>query len=362
MVGESLRLVIPIEDIKEWGDLAFKDLPSIENTLHNLEKGRYNVFTSQTKTILDRAIDVLNCARHENLISEEYRKKGESIIKASMITKEITPEDSEYIIGVLYNYNEFLDRRLSTVDVDINDLFNSGWERLDELNRRADFISESIDSFQSNLFANRENLVKNYIFKSKIGKYITEIANELSERFGEGFTVSNVKKIIDRLEEKKKITTWGGWGTGKRNRICYPNFRVIDRLLVDGTEQRLEGIVEKRITKMFEPRKATSFGWDIYEFDSGYEEPVYVVAGAFFRNGTELDTIGLFSRANLKDQMNTRLGYVLKPEYYSYSNKDSLIAYIVKYPDDNKVLWLNEKEPRALELIGRDQEVINRAA
>ncbi len=362
MVGESLRLVIPIEDIKEWGDLAFKDLPSIENTLHNLKMGRYNVFTSQTQTILNRAIDVLNCANTENLISEEERKKGENIIKTSIITKEINSEDSEYIIGLLYNYNEFLDRRLSTVDEDINDLFNSEWERLDEIKRRANSINESIESFQNNLFANKENLVEKYIFKSKIGKYITEIANELSERFGEGFTVPNVKRIIDRLEEKKRITTWGGWGTGKRNRICYPNFRNIDRSLIDGKEQKLEGIVEERITKMFEPLRATSFGWNIYEFDSGYEEPVYVVAGASFRVGTKLDTIGLFSHANLKDQMDARFGYVLKQEHNSYSNKDSLIAYVVKYPDDNKVLWFNEKEPRALDLIGHNQEVITRAA
>lgn len=362
MVGESLRLVIPIEDIKEWGDLAFKDLPSIENTLHNLKKGRYNVFTSQTQTILNRAIDVLNCAHTENLISEEERKKGENIIKTSIITKEINPEDSEYIIGVLYNYNEFLDRRLSTVDEDINDLFNSGWERLDELKRRADSINESIESFQSNLFAKKENLVKNYILNSQMGKYITEIANELSERFGGGFTISNVKRIIDKLEKNEVITTWGGWRTGKRNRICYPNFRNIDRSLIDGKEQKLEGIVEKRITKMFEPLGAKSFGWDIYEFDSGYEEPVYVVAGAFFKDGTELDTIGLFSHANLKEQMNARLGYVLKPDYNSYSNKDSLIAYIVKCPSDNKVLWFNEKERRALDLIGRSQETSRRAA
>lgn len=358
---KSLQLVIPIEDIKEWGDLTFKDLPSIEYTLHNLEKRRYNVFTSQTKTILNRAIDVINCAHVENLISEEERKKGETIIKTSMIIKEINPEDSEYILGVLYNYDEFLDRRLNSVDEDINNLFNSGWERLDEVNNSADFISQSIESFQSNLFSNKENLVKNYILNSQMGKYITEIANELSERFGEGFTISNVKRIIDRLEENEFITTWGGWRTGKRNRICYPNFRNIDRSLIDGKEQKLEGIVEKRITKMFEPLGA-SFGWDIYEFDSGYEEPVYVVAGAFFKDGTELDTIGLFSHANLKEQMNARLGYVLKPDYNSYSNKDSLIAYIVKYSGDNKVLWFNEKERRALDLIGRGQETSRRAA
>ena len=359
---KSLSLVIPIEDIKLWGDLAFKDLPSIENTLHNLETGRYSVFTFQTKDILNKAIDVLNCAYTENLISEEDRETGTNIIKTSIITKEITSEHTEYILGILYNYNEFLDRRLSIVDEDINDLLNSGWKRIDELEIRADFISESIESFQSNLFANKENLVKNHIFNSKTGKYITEIANELSERFGEGFTVSNVKKIIDRLEENKTITTWGGWGTGKRNRICYPNFRVIDRSLFDGTEQKLEGIVEKRITKMFEPQSATSFGWEMYEFDSEYEEPVYVVAGASFKDGTELDTIGLFSHANLKEQMNTRFGYVLKPEYNSYSDKDSLIAYIVKYPDDNKVLWYNKEVPRALDFIGRNQEIIWHAA
>lgn len=362
MVDESLRLVIPIEDIKEWGDFAFKDLPSIENTLHNLKKGRYNVFTSQTKIILNRAIDVLNCANIENLISEEERKKGDNIIETSIKTKEISSEDSEFIIKVLYNYNEFLDRRLSIVDEDISDLFNSGWERLDELKKRTDSINESIESFQSELFANNENLVEKYIYKSKTGKYITEIANELSESFGEGFTVPNVKRIIDRLEEKKRITSWGGWGTGKRNRICYPNFRNIDRSLIDGKEQKLEGIVEEKITKMFEPLRATYFGWNIYKFDSEYEEPVYVVAGAVFRVGTKLDTIGLFSHAKLKDQMDARFGYVLKQEYNSYSNKDALIAYVVKYPDDKKVLWFNDKEPRALELIGCNQEVIARAA
>ena len=360
---KSLRLVIPIEDIKMWGDLAFRDLPSIENTLHNLEKGRYNVFTHQTENILNRGIDVLNCAYTENLISEENREKGEKIIKTSIITKNINPDNSNFILEVLYNYNEFLDRRLNTVDEDINDLFNSGWKRLDEIRIKADIISESIESFQSDLFANKENVVKKYIFSSETGKYITEIANELSERFGAGFTISNVKMIIDRLEDKKIITTWGGWGTGKRNRICYPNFRCIDRTLIDGTEQKLEGIIEKRITKMFEPlRSGASFGWELYEFDSGYEEPVYVVAGEFFKDGTELDTIGLFSHANLKEQMDARLGYVLRPQYNMYSNKDSLISYIIKYPDDNEILWYNKKERRALELVGLNQEILELAA
>jgi len=358
----EMHLIIPIEDIKKWGDLAFKDLPSIENTLHNLEKGRYKLFTSQTKSILNKTIDTLNCSYHESLISEEDRKKGESIIKTSLNTKRITPEESQYIIEVLYNYNDFLDKRLNIVDENIDELFSSGWERLEEIEKGADTIIESIESFQIKLFENKENLVKNYIRTSKKGKYITEIANELSERLGEGFTVSNVKRIIDILEKKEIITTWGGWGTGKRNRICYPNFRIIDRSLIDGTEQRLKGVVEKKITNMFEPRKAKSFGWQLYEFDSGYQEPVYVVAGAVFKEGTELDSIGLFSYANLRSQMANHLGYILKNEYDSYSNRDSMIAYIVNDKEGN-VLWHNEKEKRALELLGHTQsEKLGRAA
>jgi len=91
----------------------------------------------------------------------------------------------------------------------------------------------------------------------------------------------------------------------------------------------LKGIIEKKITNMFEPRRAKSFGWQLYEFDSGYQEAVYVVAGAVFKEGTEIDSIGLFSHANLKSQMADRLGYILKAEYDQYSNKDSMIAYIV---------------------------------
>lgn len=357
-----MHLAIPIEDIKMWGDLAIRDIPLIENTLHNLEMERYNVFTSQTINILTRAIDVFSCAYTENLISEENRKKGETIIKTSMNTKNITHFDSEYILEVVYNYNDFLDKKLNVVDENINDLFNSGWKNLDEIRIKADFIGDSIESFQSDLFATNENLIKKYIFTSKTGKYITEIANEMSERFGGGFTVPNVKTIIDKLEEKKIITTWGGWGTGKRNRICYPDFRFVDRSLIDGTEQKLEGIIEKRITKMFEPQRAGNFGWQLYEFDSGYQEPVYVVAGESFKDGTELDTIGLFSHSNLKEQMDSRFGYMLKPEYNMYSNRDSLISYIVKSPDDNEILWYNENVPRALELIGQNQEILGHAA
>ena len=356
-----MRLVIPVDDINEWGDLAFRDLPSIENTLHNLEKGRYDVFTSQTRGILNRAIDLLNCAHHESLISEEDKRKGEYLIKTSLSTKQITSEDSEFIIEVLYRYNEFLDKRLNRLDGDIDELFDSGWERLEEIKERADFIIGSIESFQQELFAKRENLVKEYIFKSKTGKYITEIANELSEKLGGGFTVSNVKRIIDILEENGVITTWGGWGTGKRNRVCYPNFRVIDRSLIDGTEQRLKGVIEDRITYMFETSGASSFGWEIYEFDSGYEEPVYVVAGEFFNERLEIDSIGLFSHANLQNQMKTHLGYRLKPEYEPYSNKDSLIAYIVNDPEGN-TLWFNEKNRRALELIGQSHSEVTRRA
>src|SRR3989304_6452661 len=130
-----MPLIIPIEDIKKWGDLTFKDLPSIENTLHNLEKGRYKVFTSQIKIILNKTIDTLNCSYHESLISEEDRKKGESIIKTSLNTKRITPEESQYIIEVLYNYNDFLDKRLNIVDENIDELFSSGWERLEEIEK-----------------------------------------------------------------------------------------------------------------------------------------------------------------------------------------------------------------------------------
>jgi len=174
--------------------------------------------------------------------------------------------------------------------------------------------------------------------------------------------LSNGKRIIDILEKNEIITTWGGWGTGKRNRICYPNFRNIDRSLIDGTEQRLKGVVEKKITNMFEPRKAKSFGWQLYEFDSDYQEPVYVVAGAVFKEGTELDSIGLFSHANLRNQMADRLGYILKTQYDSYSNRDSMIAYIVNDTEGN-VLWHNEKEERALELLGHSQsEKLGRAA
>ncbi len=356
-----MHLAIPIEDIKKWGDLAFKDLPSIENTLHNLEKARYKVFTSQTKDILNKAIDILNCSYHENLISEEDRKKGENVIKSSIDIKTITHEESEYIIEILYRYNEFLDKRLNVVDENIDDLFNSGWERLEEIEKKAGSIIGSVESFQRELFEDRENVVEKYILKSIKGRYITEIANELSERFGEGFTVSNVKRIIDILEKKDIITTWGGWGSGKRNRICYPNFRDIDRSLIDGTEQRLKGVVERSITNMFEPRRAKSFEWQLYEFDSGYVDPVYVVAGAVFKDKTEIDSIGLFSRSNLKKQMAAQIGYILKPEYDSYSDKDSLIAYIVNDPHGN-VLWHNEKNDRALELLGHTQSILKLAA
>ena len=357
----TVHVVIPVEDINEWGDLSFRDLPSIENTLHNLEKGRYNVLTSQTRDILNKAIDLLNCAHHESLISEEDRRKGEYLIKISLSTKQITSENSEFIIEILYNYNDFLDKRLNGLDGAIDELFDSGWERLEEIKEQAGFIIGSIESFQEKLFAKRENLVKEYIFKSKTGKYITEIANELGERFGAGFTISNVKKIIDRLEQNESITTWGGWGTGKRNRICYPNFRVIDRSLIDGTEQKLKGVVGDTITGMFEPRSASSFGWEIYEFNSGYEEPVYVVAGELFRAGLEIDSIGLFSHANLKNQMKVHLGYILKHGYEQYSDKDSLIAYIVNDPE-GKTLWYNERESRTLELLGRGQSESTRRA
>ena len=222
---------------------------------------------------------------------------------------------------------------------------SSGWNKAEEIRIRSDSISQSITAFQNEKFANRQKLVKDYIFSSGAGKYITEIANEMSERLGEGFTVPNVKRIIDILENQEIITTWGGWGTGKRNKICYPNFRLIDRSLIDGKEQKLNGIIETRITHMFEPRQAKNFNWNIYEFNSNYEEPVYVVAGAFFKDGTELDSIGLFSHANLEIQMKKHLGYFLKDDYKSYSNKDSLVAYIINDIDGNLV-WHNEKEQR----------------
>lgn len=351
-----MRLVIPLEEIKSWSDLTFKDLPSIEHTLHNLERGRYDVFTNQAKYNLNKAIETLNCAYQEKLISDEQRSKGENLIRNSLMTKRIEHEDREYILNILYSFEDFLDKRLNTVDEGIDYLFNSGWNKAEEIRIRSDSISQSITAFQNEKFANRQKLVKDYIFSSGAGKYITEIANEMSERLGEGFTVPNVKRIIDILENQEIITTWGGWGTGKRNKICYPNFRLIDRSLIDGKEQKLNGIIETRITHMFEPRQAKNFNWNIYEFNSNYEEPVYVVAGAFFKDGTELDSIGLFSHANLEIQMKKHLGYFLKDDYKSYSNKDSLVAYIINDIDGNLV-WHNEKEQRALDLIGHHSEL-----
>ena len=334
-------------------DEQFVRIPTIIRLLDNLKDGIYSSYylTEELQNKLRELKNYIINARSRELIKKDDETELLSFVENALRNSSLTnvehirlkkflsanyiknEEPKEYEEVTKYLFPFFDDKYLKKIDKNIDGLF------------------KEIEQYQNE---NAKNKVKDFIYKEDKGKYVVQIFQILSTNWGKGgLSMPTVHTIVNELQKEGIIHTVGGWGSGSRDRLCYPSLKELEAIRGFRTQKEnlIKGKIISNLTHLFKPFNARSFAVGVYNFIDDGGHNIYLMAKSILPQNQHMLSIGKYLHEDVISCMYNNFGYKpIKINDEALKREDSLIAFIIR-SDDNKIIYRDKENARANELF-----------
>lgn len=303
------------EDLNLASDIK-EDLRDIRSTFQSAKESEK--FQEER---LNRCIEIINLALNEHTLDEE---KSEFLTKCfSEISEEVRSE------------------RPPTISKD--EFQFSG--------RKSESLAEKLtENLQKSQKKSKEEIIEDFLVNQKNGHYVTQMFQILWSRWGEGFSLSNVQRLVESLEDKGIAETEGGWGSGQKEKLCYAAVTSDElKKLRDGHEQLFKGEARTDISEAFEVMRGPT-GIRVHEFSAKGAGDLFLIAREGLPLNQQMTSIGLYKQGSLQRVMSERFGYKVREGYSDLVDRDAQIAWLVRR--DEQRLYVDQTSRRARNLAG----------
>ena len=281
----------------------------------------------------------LRDAERAEIISNMEKNEGVKLLEKAENEKNLAESEVRKLEDIYGKITTYLDESTTGYNQRVS---NYESNKQDEI---SDIFLEEVNDLQER---STKQKLEDFIVEADKGHYMSELAQILHSRWGKGFSPSNVQQLVERMEGKT-IETEGGWGTGRKRRICYPKITEEEiRQIRKGKEQRFRGQITENISNHFILESGVP-SLQVHRFRSDSSGELYVLAKENLPMEKDITSIGLFKKGNLQKVMQQK-GYKLNPQYDNSDaiNQDSQVAYIIS--KGGQEIYRDKNSKRAREL------------
>lgn len=293
-------------------------------------------------TLTDELITTLNNVEQDFKDAKEITERNEISTELEILqkakAKKILNEEERNIL--LHSHKQLLEFQSSLLEGDTEPITAS--PVLSEFDNGA--AEEIIAKLKDLKEKSAEEKLEDFILNQDRGRYIVEIFQILTKRWGSTFSQGRTHSLVEKLESANRVRTTGGHGTGKARRRVYPSMAKYDtRKDRDGTESLVLGQVETNIRDYF-INHGGPMNLNIYEFyyDEEYEgdKLILVTQNSDLPKQIPMKSIGFYKNRNLSDFMDSEFGHRMKEKYLEdYGDDESQIATLVKDASDTETFY-----------------------
>lgn len=317
-----------------------------QKRLHKLvrgfQKGYYKDLSlaSDIKEDLRDIRTILQSAKESEEFGEEELNRSIEIINIALNEHKLDKRQSEELKNC---FNEVADEIKSQ-----NSLKNRSTAF--DIGNEGSLAEELTESLRASQNKGKEEIVEDFLVNQKNGHYVTQMFQILWSRWGEGFSLSNVQRMVSELEKKGIAETEGGWGSGQKEKLCYAAVTNEElKKLRDGHEQLFKGEASEDISEAFEVMRGPT-GIRVHEFSAQGAGDLFLIAREGLPLNQQMTSIGLYKQGSLQRVMSERFGYKMRGGHSDLVNRDAQIAWLVRR--DEQQLYVDQTRRRARNLAG----------
>lgn len=318
-----------------------------QKRLHKLvrgfQKGYYEDLSlaSDIKEDLRDIRSILQSAKDSEKFGEEKLNRSIEVINIALNEHKLNADQSKDLIDCFDKVSDEI-RSQNTLNGGNNDRFCKGSE--------GSLAKELTESLQASQDKGKEEIVEDFLVDQKNGHYVTQMFQILWSRWGEGFSLSNVQRIVSELEKKGIAETEGGWGSGQKEKLCYAAVTNEElKKLRDGHEQLFKGEANSDISDAFEVMRGPT-GIRVHEFSAQGAGDLFLIAREGLPLNQQMTSIGLYKQGSLQRVMSERFGYKMRGGNSDLINRDAQIAWLVRREEQQ--LYVDQTRRRARTLAG----------
>jgi hypothetical protein len=316
----------------------------LQKLVQGFQKGYYENLSlaSDIKEDLREVRSTFQSAKESETLEEEKMSECIEIVNFALNEHKLDENQADTLVSRFAEIKEEVETKTSLSMGEKDFQFRRSQEE-----SLADKMAANL---RKNQKKSKEEIVEDFLVNQDNGHYVTQMFQILWSRWGKGFSLSNVQRLVENLEKKGIAETEGGWGSGQKEKLCYPAVTSEElKKLRDGHEQLFKGEATDDISNAFEVMRGPT-DIRVHEFSAEGAGDLFLIARKGLPMNEYMTSIGLYKQGSLQRVMSERFGYKMREGNSSLGNRDAQIAWLVRR--DQERIYVDETKRRARSLAG----------